>query len=315
MPTDLPWFPYDYPIFQHMRVWGTLKLASLKALLIQINPDIVFLQETLVNGDKAKQLFLQCFPTWNVVALDPCGHSGGFLSGWNPSCVELYDFDTLVGIYLEGRFKQSADKVKLLNCYAPYKDRELFWHPIIQSGLLSEEGIIVGGDLNFTLSTREVWGDSARNDPLTDFFTSLIQSSGLVDVQPTKLAPTWRNGRAGSAGIAKILDRFLLDDSLIGSSSKIRSWVINSTISDHNTICLQLDSFSQRSPPPFKFNTSWIKDQSFSSLIKTDVALYGTLVGPFLYSTSVYKTKEFKESSDTMAERQESTITIISTPH
>jgi hypothetical protein len=103
--------------------------------LKQINPDIVFLQETLVVGDKAKCFFLQCFPSWNVVALDPCGRSGGFLSGWNPTFVELCSFGTSTGIYLEGRFKQSVEKVKLLNCYAPYKDRELFWQPIIESGL------------------------------------------------------------------------------------------------------------------------------------------------------------------------------------
>jgi hypothetical protein len=81
---------------------------------------------------------------------------GGLLSGWNPTLAELDAFDTSAGIYLEGRFKQSTDKVKLLNCYAPYKDRELFWQPIFQSGLLREEGIIVGGDLNFTLSMRGV---------------------------------------------------------------------------------------------------------------------------------------------------------------
>jgi len=106
---------------------GPLKIASLKELLNRINPNIVFFQETLVNGDKAKCMFLQCLPSWNVVAMDPYGRSGGLLSRWNLSCVELYAFDTFAGIYLEGRFKQLANKVKLLNCYAPYKDRELFW--------------------------------------------------------------------------------------------------------------------------------------------------------------------------------------------
>jgi hypothetical protein len=43
-----------------------------------------------------------------------------------------------------------------LNFYAPYKDRELFWWPILQSDLLKEEGLIVGVDINFTLSTKEV---------------------------------------------------------------------------------------------------------------------------------------------------------------
>jgi hypothetical protein len=47
------------------------------------------------------------------VALDPCGRSGGLLSGWwNPTCAELDAFDTSAGIYLEGRFKQSSLRIK-----------------------------------------------------------------------------------------------------------------------------------------------------------------------------------------------------------
>jgi hypothetical protein len=48
---------------------------------------------------------------------------------------------------------------------------------------------------------------------------------------------------------------------------------------------------------------------------REDVALYRTFVGPFLYSNFLYKTEELKEGSGTLVERQESTITIISTPH
>jgi hypothetical protein len=137
------------------------------------------------------------------VALDPNGRSGGLLVGWNPTKAELYACGTSAGIFLEGRFKHSAEKVKLLNFYAPYKDRERFWQPIIDSGLLAEQGLIVGGDLNFTLSTREVWGSSARADPLADFFVNMLQDTGLVDLAPSHLTPTWRNGRVGSTGISK----------------------------------------------------------------------------------------------------------------
>jgi hypothetical protein len=190
------------------------------------------------------------------------------LSGWNPTIVDFCVFGTSAGIYLEGRFKQSVEKVKFLNCYAPYKERELLWQPIIESGLLREEGIIVGGDLNFTFSTREVWGDWTRSDPLADHFSSLIQSFGLVDIISSKMAPTWRNGREGTSGISKRLDRFLLEESIIGNHSKIRSRTINSTILDHNLICLQLESSTLKNAPTFKFNNSWINDPEFTSLIK-----------------------------------------------
>jgi len=157
---------------------GTIKISSLKALLSGTKPDIVFLQETLVSSDKAIKLFLQCAPSWNAVALNPSGRYDGLLSGWNLDFAELSAFDTLAGIYMEGMTKMSTIKVKLLNCYAPYKDMEQFWLPILHSSLLNEEGLIIGRYLNFTLSSKEVWGSSTRLDPLTDFFRNLLHSSG-----------------------------------------------------------------------------------------------------------------------------------------
>jgi len=149
---------------------------------------------------------------WKVVALDPNGRLGGLLTRWNPSYAELCAFGTNVGIFLKGRFKQSIEKMKLLNCYATYKERESLWQPILDSGLLSEKGIIVGGDLNFTLSAWEVWGNLARSDPLAYYFSNILQTIGLVDIQPSQLAPTWRNGRPGTIGISKILDQFIIDE-------------------------------------------------------------------------------------------------------
>ena len=135
---------------------GPTKTTTLKLLLNQVNLDVVFLQEKLVDAQKAKTLFLHFLSKWDVVSLNPNGRLGGILSGWNPSYAEFCAYGTSAGILLEGKFKQSVGRYKLLNCYAPYKDKELFWQPIIDSGLLCKEGLIVGGDLKFTLIDREV---------------------------------------------------------------------------------------------------------------------------------------------------------------
>jgi hypothetical protein len=140
-------------------------LLPLRDYLQQIKPDIVLLQETLIEGDKAKNLFFQCLPHWNVVALDSIGRSRGLLTGWNPTFAEFCAFGTVAGIFLEGRFKHTKEPVKLLNCYASYKDREPFWQQLFDSGLLCEDNLIIGGDLNFTLTASEVWGELARTDP------------------------------------------------------------------------------------------------------------------------------------------------------
>jgi hypothetical protein len=218
---------------------------------------------------RLKVSFLNVFLHGTVLLWTQTVWSGGLLVGWNPVIAELCAFGTTAGIFLEGRFKHSNARVKLLNCYAPYKDRECFWQSILDSGLLEEQGLIVGGDLNFTLSSWEVWGSSARVDPLADFFSNMLHSTGLVDMQPSHLSPTWRNGRAGSTGISKRLDRFLLDGNLLSNQCKYRSWTINSTISDHNPICLQIDFSHRKDSAPFKFNSSWLSEPDFISLIRS----------------------------------------------
>ena len=73
----------------------------------------------------------------------------------------------------------------------------------------------MAGDLNFTISDLEIWGDRARIDHLSLYFAQLLESMHMVDLAPTKIGPTWRNGRAGPEGVRKILDRFLASLHLI----------------------------------------------------------------------------------------------------
>jgi hypothetical protein len=53
-------------------------------------------------------------------------------------------------------------------------------------------------------------GPRARPDPLSDFFTNLMVVNKLIDVDPVKLRPSWRNMRVGEDRIAKRIDRFLV---------------------------------------------------------------------------------------------------------
>jgi hypothetical protein len=66
--------------------------------------------------------------------------------------------------------------------------------------------MIVGSDLNLTLNSREYWGEVARSDPLVEFSTHFFEDLRLVDVEPIKVVPTWRNSRSGWASVSKRLD-------------------------------------------------------------------------------------------------------------
>jgi hypothetical protein len=172
------------------------------------------------------------------------------------------------GILVEGSIMGFDQTISIINFYGPYSQRQAFWDRVSQEGVLSSPSVILGGDLNFTLSVVEVWGAGNCMDPLSDYFGSLFLDSKLVDILPNKLLPTWSNGREGSAGIAKRLDRFLMAEALCECLGKFISWTIPSFISDHKPICLELDVSNHRMKVPFKFNHSWLQDEDFSLLVR-----------------------------------------------
>ena len=93
---------------------------------------------------------------------------------------------------------------------------------MIDGVLLLLPNLILVGDLDFTLGANEIWGIKVQLDPLAPFFSQLIADHNLVDLYPTYVGPTWRNGRSGIDGISKRLDRFLLSDSIVSSLHRHR---------------------------------------------------------------------------------------------
>jgi exonuclease III len=260
-------------------VGGSLKSMSLSRFLEKNKPDVLFIQETMVGATKAREVFAKILPNWYFCGVDSIGLSGGLLSAWNPRKANFKAFLTKAGILLEGVVKDTNIKVRLINCYGPYADRVGFWEDLKRIGIFNEENLILGGDLNFTTSSREVWGAKARVDPLQLFFSHLVQNEGLVDVEPIKILLTWRNGRKGQDYIAKRLDRFLIYEKLVSLGIRYRSWICNDKISDHMPIMLQLDFGSDIVRYPFKFNVVWLEDQDFVSMVRTSwVDLLGTEV-------------------------------------
>ena len=124
-------------------------------------------------------------------------------------------YHTLAGILLKVSMRGWSLPFSILNVYGPYLHRDTFWNVVASGGLLSTPNLILAGDLNFTLSASEIWGAKAIVDPLGPTLSTLFSAHHLVDIAPSCAGPTWRNGRAGEAGISKRLDRFLLSDHLI----------------------------------------------------------------------------------------------------
>ena len=74
----------------------------------------------------------------------------------------------------------------------------------------------------------------------------------------------------GEEGISKRLDRFLLSTQLMNSLYRHRVWAHRSGISDHFPILLEWTSHQNPCAYPFKFNHSWLKNEDFNHLIRTE---------------------------------------------
>jgi endonuclease/exonuclease/phosphatase family metal-dependent hydrolase len=135
---------------------GTLKVSSVRSVLDKTHPNIFFLQETLVHSEKTRSFFHTLRPTWLSCAVNYVGTSGGLMVSWDPNYFELVPFLTCGGILLTGICLESKRQINLLNVYGPCVERKHFWEKLESSRLLNLKNLILAGDLNLTLSSREI---------------------------------------------------------------------------------------------------------------------------------------------------------------
>ena len=189
-------------------IGGGPKRTAFKHVLDSHSLAVVFLQETMSLGANACDYFLRLRSSWRVCARDASRLSSGILVAWNPLVADFRAFDSVVGILLKGNFLGFKEQVHMLNIYGLYTNRRAFWELSANNGLLNLPKLILEGDLNFTWSSDEVWGNGQPIDTLDDFFITLFSNPKLQDISPCVLSPTWSNGRVGSLDISKKLDRF-----------------------------------------------------------------------------------------------------------
>jgi hypothetical protein len=61
-----------------------------------------------------------------------------------------------------------------------------------------------------------------RPNSLADYFGNKFAKANLTYLAPTPLKPTWNNNKTGTTGVAKRIDRFLINDSLLKNSLTIK---------------------------------------------------------------------------------------------
>lgn len=142
------------------------KFLALKATFLSASPHIIFVQETMHSSSTALAFFRRMFPSWHMAAISADGLSGGLVSLWDPLMVKAKAYKCLAGILISATIRGRPHPINLLNVYAPYRNRLPFWDSLLDSGILDINSLLIAGDLNFTLSSQECWGQCSSTDNL-----------------------------------------------------------------------------------------------------------------------------------------------------
>jgi exonuclease III len=65
------------------------KKYSLKRLLTTQQPDVLLLQETMVDSTTTSTTLVTLLPGWHFEGIDAFGRSGGLITGWHSRSIKL----------------------------------------------------------------------------------------------------------------------------------------------------------------------------------------------------------------------------------
>ena len=110
---------------------GKTKQSGLRSLFLSIPPDMILLQETMCSTYPALLAFSKLLPKWEFCAISAFGLSGGLLTAWDPLKVRCHAYEIVAGILVKADFRGMNSQLEILNCYGPYRDRDIFWDRVL----------------------------------------------------------------------------------------------------------------------------------------------------------------------------------------
>jgi len=194
---------------------GNASKAEAVMDLLKIEPtDILMLQETKIEGCALLDISKTKWKKRAGKAVSSRGSSGGLETLWTEDLFQLKkSHETQHWIFTELSHCTSKLTISLFNLYVPvtYSEKRDCWKSL--SAYLEQhnpDNIIIAGDLNIVLKTKEKRGGSSNRDPMLAFVEELTQQWDLLDFAPVRGLYTWSNNRSGPDHIAARLDRFLV---------------------------------------------------------------------------------------------------------
>jgi len=89
---------------------------------------------------------------------------------------------------------------------------------------------------------------------LEEYFHHSMEAHKLVDVEPVKLIPTWRNFKKNRDVVSKILDHFFVSKARVEGTFLLKYWVGSRGLSYHFQIIFKMEKEDLKLNTCIKFN-------------------------------------------------------------
>ncbi|KAF5458653.1 hypothetical protein F2P56_022666 [Juglans regia] len=257
------------------RLGNPLGIRVLRDLIQREGPDIVFLQETRLQGKVMEKLKFSIGFT-NCMAVNGEGSSRGLALYWNnTSQLEILNYSKhhihALVTNIEGDDQEGVSWY-LTGIYGhPEASRRLeTWNMIRSLEVTSNRGWLMIGDFNEILSNYEKNGSRIRPENQMRDFRQLLDDCEMIDLGFNGNQFTWWNGRGHQYSICEKLDRFLAN--LEWKSQNLLVEVNHgfAPYSDHIPITLktQVDRRQMIRKKIFKFETIWAEEPKCKKVIE-----------------------------------------------
>eukprot|EP00253_Pinus_taeda_P008034 PITA_08034 len=217
--------------------------------LLKIEPsDILMLQETKKEGKALLDINKKKWKKSTGIAVSSRGSSGGLATLWIEDHFQLNkSHETQRWIYAELTHSTSKLTISLFNIYVPilYSEKRDCWNSLFDFlEQHSPSNIILDGDLNIILKSKEKRGGTSSRDPMLPLVV-------------------------GEDHISAPLDRFLVQGTLMMNKKIITTKILPKLTSDHKPVQLILEDEEDLGPIPFRFSPLWTERDGFIDIVKT----------------------------------------------
>jgi len=247
-----------------------VKWSAIRRMVRKHNADILCLQETKkvkIDNSMCQAIWGEADVCWEMQP--SINTAGGLLCLWNGNRFKVERKVSGRGfILLEGVWKNEAQKVHIINIYAPCdaQHRRELWDSLKQLKSMNPYGLwCLMGDFNSIRNTSERMGLSQRgvDDRHMIEFNEWIADLELEEPTCVGRKFTWfrPNGAAKSR-----LDRALVTAEWLNKWPSSSQFILNRNFSDHCPILL-ISKNVDWGPKPFRIFDCWLQEKSFRDAV------------------------------------------------